>query len=430
MKRARYPLIPLVTLAVYGSIYMTWLWGDRHVYHAILTAWGIEPARIPFLDTFGVISARECRDLGIDPYASNPCDLLGRPDIYSPLWLAGHGLADAARDTLSVGLGFDLLFLLSLWLLPRPDGIAAKLVTLAATLSTISVYALERANVDVIIFAIIAAASWLIVRGGRFRFIGYGGYLLATFLKFYPLVLVTTALRERPRPAAAIVVTTFGSAALFFFVIRRQLKLIRENFPGGSDFSDLFGAGNLPEGIAKIFWSAGVPEPASLVIVLGLFCLWIIHLMRLLRHEWIRSSVTLLSEPCRLLLSAGLLLMVGCFFASRNVDYRGIYLLLALPALIVMTRCDDFAGRRYGRMIVGIILFVTWEEPCRLGVAALAGTLPAVLGNHLVVLFRLVRELAWWWLIAAFIAILRQLFLDAPLVQNRRPSATGAGAPA
>src|SRR5262245_55720260 len=48
---------------------------------------GIVPFRYPFLDFQAVLAAVDCWQRGIDVYVSNPCDVLGRPFAYSPLWL-------------------------------------------------------------------------------------------------------------------------------------------------------------------------------------------------------------------------------------------------------------------------------------------------------------------------------------------------------
>ena len=59
---------------------------DEAAYLRLRLALGPKPFA-PFLDLHAVMSAIECHHRGIDVYATNPCDTLGRPHIYSPLWL-------------------------------------------------------------------------------------------------------------------------------------------------------------------------------------------------------------------------------------------------------------------------------------------------------------------------------------------------------
>ncbi|MGL1733475.1 hypothetical protein ACSTG5_00155, partial [Vibrio parahaemolyticus] len=76
-------------------------------------------------------------------------------------------------------------------------------------------YAMERGNVDLAIFALITASGRLATVRGGVRFIGYGGLLGATFLKFYPLVLVVTATRERLGTFLAIATAYLLAVAAF-----------------------------------------------------------------------------------------------------------------------------------------------------------------------------------------------------------------------
>src|SRR5262249_1655645 len=53
----------------------------------LMRVWGIPVFDCPFLDLQAIISALVCKRHGFDVMQSNPCDVLGRPFIYSPLWL-------------------------------------------------------------------------------------------------------------------------------------------------------------------------------------------------------------------------------------------------------------------------------------------------------------------------------------------------------
>src|ERR1700761_7754635 len=66
---------------------MLWCAGAAGLYYRIIAAWGVDPHNSPFLDTDTILSAVRCRQAGVDVYATNPCDPLGRVYDYSPLWL-------------------------------------------------------------------------------------------------------------------------------------------------------------------------------------------------------------------------------------------------------------------------------------------------------------------------------------------------------
>ena len=78
--------IPFGVLSLYAIMAGLWLSGAHSLYFGALRVLGIEPFSFPFLDTHAVLAAAECGRQGIEVYLSNPCDVLGRPHVYSPLW--------------------------------------------------------------------------------------------------------------------------------------------------------------------------------------------------------------------------------------------------------------------------------------------------------------------------------------------------------
>ncbi|MBV8132788.1 MAG: hypothetical protein JO282_09815, partial [Alphaproteobacteria bacterium] len=101
---------------------MSWLYafGDRNIYEQILTTYGIWPFRFPFVDISAWLAVWECARQGIDVISANPCDVLQRSYSSSPLWIAASAIPLGVRDTPAVGWFLDLVFLMSLSLLPPP----------------------------------------------------------------------------------------------------------------------------------------------------------------------------------------------------------------------------------------------------------------------------------------------------------------------
>jgi hypothetical protein len=112
--------IPIGVLCLYAIMAGLWLSGAHSLYFGALRLLGVEPFAFPFLDTHAVLAAAECARQGIEVYLSNPCDALGRPHAYSPVWLAIVPGALGVRATGWVGASLDLLFLLSLAAVLRP----------------------------------------------------------------------------------------------------------------------------------------------------------------------------------------------------------------------------------------------------------------------------------------------------------------------
>jgi hypothetical protein len=136
-------------LAVFLAMSWAYQQGHRDAYDYILRSWGIVPFRFPFLDISGWLAAWECARQGIDVISFDPCDVLYRGYGSSPLWLAAAGVPLGAGNTTVVGWALDLMFIMSLTLLPPATRPLELSLVLVATMSTMVVFALERANADI-----------------------------------------------------------------------------------------------------------------------------------------------------------------------------------------------------------------------------------------------------------------------------------------
>src|SRR5205823_1110432 len=197
---------------------MSWLYrqGHKEVYAGLLQSWGIVPFQFPFLDISGWLAVWECARQGIDVVSFDPCDVLYRGYGASPLWMAAAGVPLGVANTTAVGWVLDLVFIASLSLLPPPERLLELLLVLAATLSTMVVFALERANPDVVLFLLALAAGCLAERGPAARMIGYGLALLSALLKYYPIMVLIVLFRERIAVFAAVALAAAGALAVFW----------------------------------------------------------------------------------------------------------------------------------------------------------------------------------------------------------------------
>ena len=120
-----------------------------------------------------VTAAVECHRLGFDVYVQNPCDVFGRVHGYSPVWLWLAVLPITTAWDNALGLGLVLLFLVALAFLPAGrDWRQTMLITLGAV-SSATMFALERANVDLLMFVMAMLAVRLRTTAGQS---GEGGF--------------------------------------------------------------------------------------------------------------------------------------------------------------------------------------------------------------------------------------------------------------
>jgi hypothetical protein len=418
--------IPVGVLCLYAIMAGLWLTGAHSIYFGSLRLLGVEPFRFPFLDMDAVLAAAECERQGVDVYLSNPCDALGRPHVYSPLWLAMTPGFLGRWATGWLGFSLDLLFILSWIAVLRPRNLRDLLVLGLAALSPMTVYAIERANNDLVVFLLILCGSMLFAASRPYRLFSYALWLTAGLLKYYPLVLLVLVARERWRDRIVVVIIT-GSMVIFFGVyFYPELGKALANIPTTSFFTDAFSAENLPFGFGEAIGGGisrtvvGVSLLSALAAVAAARTRRTILLINRQEIDWNASEM-----QC---LAIGGVLVTACFFAGQNTNYRGILLLLVVPGLVHLHRsADETALRQFWVQMISVVLFVMWEEFFRRALHSVAA--PAAtngLSSRAEVFFWIGRELVWWWLIAGLAAVVLSYLRRVPLAQEslaglRRP---------
>ena len=357
-----------VLVLLCGVLYFV---GYRERYTDVLTILGAAPFRFPFLDTYGVLSAVQCHRLGVDVFAENPCDVLGRPLNYSPLWLLLAAQPVTTAWTAMAGLALLALFLASLMLLPAGRSWWQVAIITLATISGSVAFALERGNVDLVMFVLTALVARLVPLRLWLRCLGYAIAVLAALLKFYPAVLLLTAVRERIAVFMAVGIAATATLATFAALDWHLLMRVLASIPT-TYYSDayVFGARDLPFELAEIFgWSNGTASALLAALALAVFVLALHSSM----HSELRARLAMLNDLEATSLLAGCVLILACFFTAQNVLYRGIYFLFIIPALTALMR--EPGERRLVRLptlsTVLILLLMDWEPIRRLIVASL-----------------------------------------------------------
>src|SRR5580704_2489680 len=208
----------LLGIALFAVAAVLYLGGFTGAYAVLMDALGGYHNDLPFMDIQSDLAGVECYRRGIDVYVTNPCDVLGRLYNYSPVWLLGGYLGLGTSAMYVAGVGVDLVFLASLALLPPARTWRATVVVVAATLSNSVVLAVELANADVIMFVLLLLAGLAALRPSAIRFVAYPLIVFAAMLKFYPVVGMVVALRERPVRAVVVVLVALLSLLLFAWV--------------------------------------------------------------------------------------------------------------------------------------------------------------------------------------------------------------------
>jgi len=412
--------IPGGMLCLFAALAALWVFGFQPEYFGALRLLGIEPYRFPFLDIHGVLAAAECHWQGIDVYLSNPCDVENRIQTYSPLWLVLIPRSWGAAETTRAGVILVLVFISSLPVVLRPRSGGETLIFALAAFSPMTVFALERANNDLILFLLILCAAALYLAPRPYRLCSYAVFLIAGLLKYYPLVLLALMARERWRAVLFPAILAAAALVLFALYYRADLGYMLTNLPWAPYFTNAFSAKNLPYGFAGAM--PDNPFISRSAVALVLLCALLANAAGRIRGNIRLLATTAIgwAEPEATWLVIGSLLLTACFFTGPNMDYRGIFFLFVLPGLVRLHQSADCAPvRRWLSWMIAATLFVMWKEALRRGLYRLLDYLPNEWLRQLSeFLFWLGRELVWWWLIAGLASILVMHFWRMPLTKE------------
>jgi hypothetical protein len=416
-------LLFAVVMAFYGGFWLLWV-THSHFYMATMNALGVDAWHSPFLDTTGLLSWIECHRQGIDVFVTNPCDPQNRLINNSPIVLDLPDFGFGVRNTFAIGLSIALAFLATLPFVFRPASLHALILACIACLSPAVLFAVERGTLDMLEFVLVAAASLFALRRGSARFASYAIFLIGGLLKFYPFVLLTLSARERPQTFAAIVALSAAAILAFAGYYWSDLQKIAQQLPTFVFWGDTFAARQLPFGIAKYYFLSPDIGVFLMLLLLAVFGYIAFRLATLLQpvvseSDWERPEFYFLVGGC--------LLIVGCFLAGSNVAYRSVMLLFVVPGLLdLRSRIQSGTLYRILTATLWTVLFLLWKDFFRRGVEVIFGPfdgrervrLLRVDWSHLG--FFVFRELAWWSVVAVFMAFIGLFLWQCPLAQALR----------
>lgn len=317
---------------------------------------GVNHFGLWFLDAYAILASNDAVARGLDPYLPNNLDVFHRPHVYSSWWLHLHSFGLTRAHVYWVGGAMAGAFLVAaLWSL-RPRMPGELLAQLAVLLSSPVLLALDRANNDLLVFALLAlVVPCLTSRHAGWRLMAAMPIALAAGLKYYPaiagLVLLAGGNRREVAQRTAVALALLGVVGLSLT----------------ADFGRLGGLLPKAEGLmtfggSNLFESLGITGRRATLASLVL--------AGLIAAAFLRSRIFdgwhIAPEGERAWLSfvLGALLLTGCFVTGTNYAYRWIFAIWMTPLLWALPR-DETAPRRVRRLAAltaGLLIFVLWSD--------------------------------------------------------------------
>lgn len=334
----------VLTLALYfGTI----LIGNYTPYNLFWYTLGVPISPIRFTDLRDVLVAMECTQRGFDFLAVDPCmpTAVMSPN-YPRLWMALSPLGLGGRDTEWLGITLSILFFLGvLWLAGKLNFGGAVVYSLAVASPSVML-AIERNNVDVILFILLCVALGLLRylphRIGRA--ISYGIVFLTALLKLFPIFASAVLLRERKKIALGGLIGMAAAFAVYAVSIFGDLQKIdarvlrfqglaygRIIVPELLTTSDLF---------HRLFGFTLSLSQATWLSIIGMVGLMLIAYIVATRTHSRFTEGDAANFPLDSF-RVGAAIYIGTFALGNNTDYRLIFTLFVLPQLVAWTKLDS-----------------------------------------------------------------------------------------
>jgi hypothetical protein len=396
-------LLVLVVLAAYfTAIAVPRVLLDVDVWPAL----GVPSEATLFYDARNVAAAADCRRLGHDPLVDNPCDPSARPMNYPRVWLLLRFVGLHQSQTTVFGSVVVLLFLISVLLLVGRLTVRQGALVAAALCSPAVMFAVERGNMDLVLFAlmVLAVFAWR-ARSEATRLLGPALVLVAAAAKFYAAFALPAFALTGARRARWMVAGSFALLAVYLAATADDIEKVARAPEGGLRYS--FGArillGYLYHQVVPEQWRGGmILAQAIAVVPLVVFAaaVWLWARRRLAPDE---PDPPTTRSGALLAFHMGALIYLGTFATRKNGDYRLVFLLLTVPLLLAWASSGAGEARRsLARAGLGTVLAALW-----------LGALSPYIGPA--------DELASWAVAGVFVALLAA---SVPPLRRRQ-----AGAP-
>lgn len=288
--------------------------------------WNIPVMSPPFADLRVITHGADSAARGLDPLVSNPGDPWGRPLNYPRIWQSLYSVGVNKSHTIGLGVGIILLFLTGVvMILPNASNMTISLVV-GALLSPAVLLGIERANIDLLIFFLVALS---VVLARKSLFLPSVLIVFATALKLFPVFVITLLLKGGKKRFLWYALVVSASSLAYFVANWSELLLISQATPRATNLS--YGMNVVWMGIASSNYSLGFLA-RFISVALAIVAAYLIFV------GCTQQSILKTSDEGNGSFSldsfrVGSSIYIGTFLLGNNWDYRLVFLILCIPQL-------------------------------------------------------------------------------------------------
>jgi hypothetical protein len=324
-------------------------------------AFGVTPLQPPFYDMHIINDYAACARNGVDAYAPHACNETVNFNI-PPTWLWLGYLGIDGSDSPWLSAAIITAAMVMMVLLFRGRSWSHGVLALGAIVSPSVMMGVERANLDLLILALVGSAALIYEERRTGRFCGAVTFVcLGIALKLFPIFCVSLVARFS-KQTFVFACTIAALSLIYLDVIAEYIFLIRRNVP--TTFILSYGykaiflgvdhlrseAGLSPMGLADT-WAPAFTAAVVLICAAAVA----LHCFRIRRAS---CSVDISAAGTAFLFGAGI--YCGTYLIGTNFIYRLMFLLLCLPQLQDWQIRRSESARNPELALFGIVLSVLW----------------------------------------------------------------------
>ncbi|HEX7331336.1 MAG TPA: hypothetical protein VF290_07545 [Pyrinomonadaceae bacterium] len=293
---------------------------------------GVPSMSPSFADTRTLTVALESDLKRADIWAPNARDPWERAFNYPRVWLLLKTFGINQSHTNIIGLGLAVIFFVCLWRLARGLSLRQGLYFALLVFSPVTMFAVERGNIDLLMFGLLTAAIVLFQRKDQNGTVGAAvSIMLASILKLFPFLGVSLFLSLPKKKALLTIGACSALFGLYLLLTAGDLRLISQATPRPTFLG--YGSDVL---LAFILGGQALRLVSSTVLLAALFAvIW----LRISKRGEVLDVGTETSFELNCF-RVGAALYLGTFLLGNNWDYRLIFLLFTVPQLLSWYRTN------------------------------------------------------------------------------------------